>query len=305
MHEPPPAGLVFDIQRYSIHDGPGIRTTVFLKGCSLRCTWCHNPEGLSPRPEIRVIEARCDRCGACAPVCPLGLTVGEGAWQLPDGERCLRCGRCADACPTGARTLVGRSVAVDELTATIARDRPFYDESGGGVTFSGGEPLTQAAFLRASLLAAREAAIHTAVDTSGFAARRTVLALAPVTDLFLYDLKTLNPARHRQLTGVPLEPIVANLRALDRAGADVWIRAPLVAGLNDGDADIAALGRLVAGLRHTRRVHLLPYHGLGADKYERLGRAPQRPDLVAPSAEAMARSAARLSGFGLDVHIGG
>jgi pyruvate formate lyase activating enzyme len=298
-----PTGVCFDIQRYSIHDGPGIRTTVFLKGCPLRCPWCHNPESWSPVPQIRVFEARCIHCGACTAACPLGIADGP---RLPDSESCLHCGRCAEACPTGTRQLVGRQLTVAEVFEVVERDRPFYDESGGGVTFSGGEPLFQWRFLLACLEAARRRGIDTAVDTSGFASRRTIETVARATNLFLYDLKVLDPVRHRRDTGLPLGPILRNLRALDRAGATIWIRVPLIPAYNDDRANLEALGVFVAGLSQTRRVHLLPYHRLGSEKHARLGLSdPMDPAVAAPSPAAVEESAAYLRSFDLDVRIGG
>lgn len=297
-----PRGECFDIQRFSIHDGPGIRTTVFLKGCPLSCLWCHNPESQARLPEIRIIASRCIECGACGPACPQGLAGGP--W-LPDPARCQRCGACADACPTGARQLVGRSYGVAELLDAVERDRPFYDESGGGITFSGGEPLYQPRFLLACLELARGRGLHTAVDTSGFASQATVLAVAARTSLFLYDLKTLDPDRHLAYTGVPLAPILRNLRALDRAGARIWLRVPFVPGYNDDPANLEALGTLAASLRHTRRLHLLPYHRLGAAKYARLGRPDRLGEVQPPSAAVMEDAAAYLRSFGLDVFVGG
>ena len=295
-------GTCFDIQRFSIHDGPGIRTTVFLKGCLLACPWCHNPESQAQPAEVRIVESRCIHCGSCGPACPEGLAGGP---FVPDGTLCLRCGACAEACPTGARQLIGRPYRVEEVLDTVERDRPFYEESGGGVTFSGGEPLLQARFLLACLEAARQRGLHTAVDTSGFASEATIVEVAALTDLFLYDLKILDPRRHVELTGVPLAPILRNLRTLDEAGARIWLRVPVVPGYTDGPANIEALGTFVAQLRHTRRLHLLPFHRLGGDKYARLGRSDGLEGVQPPSAAAVDAQAAFLRGFGLDVHIGG
>jgi pyruvate formate lyase activating enzyme len=223
------AGWCFDVQRYSIHDGPGIRTTVFLKGCPLACPWCHNPEGRSRGQELRIIAGRCIHCMSCLAACPLGLADGPVA---PDPTRCLRCGRCAEVCPTGTRQLVGYPLTVGRVVELVERDRPFYDESGGGVTFSGGEPFAQPRFLLACLEAMRTRAIHTVVDTCGVAPRATLLKAAALTDLFLYDLKILDPDRHLGLIGAPLGPILDNLRALDRVGADL-ARMPFIPGYND------------------------------------------------------------------------
>jgi len=295
-------GTCFDIQRFSIHDGPGIRTTVFLKGCPLACPWCHNPESQARSVELRIVESRCIACGSCGPACPEGLAGGP---TLPDPTSCLQCGACAEACPTGARQQVGRSYTVQEVLDAVDRDRPFYEGAGGGVTFSGGEPLMQAPFLLACLAEARRRDLHTAVDTSGFASRETMLDVAALTDLFLYDLKVLDPRRHRQLTGVPLAPILRNLETLDDAGARIWLRVPVVPGYTDDRANLEALGTFAAHLRHTRRLHLLPFHRLGGDKYSRLGRHDGLEHVQPPSAAAVDAQADFLRSFGLDVHIGG
>jgi pyruvate formate lyase activating enzyme len=295
-------GVCVDIQRYSIHDGPGIRTTVFLKGCPLACLWCHNPESIARAPELRVLAGRCVRCGACTKACPLGLADGP---NLPDPARCLRCGSCAAACPTGARQLTGRAWTVQEVLDAVLRDRPFYDDSGGGVTFSGGEPLTQWRFLLACLEAAQAQGLHTAVDTSGFASLAVIRAVATRTNLFLYDLKVLDPERHLRFTGVPLAPILRNLRALDATGARIWLRMPLVPGYNDDRANLEAVGTFAAGLRHARRLHLLPYHRLGAEKYARLGRADPMGDVPSPTSDTIETAARILRAYSLDVHVGG
>jgi len=297
-----PTGLVFDVQRYSLHDGPGIRTTVFLKGCPLRCTWCHNPESLDALPELRVFGSRCIRCDACRDACPIHeARPGE----LPDPRVCLACGTCAGVCPTRGRELIGRETTVPALLETLDADRLFYDESGGGVTFSGGEPLRQWRFLLDALEAVRARGYHAAVDTSGYATERVIRAVAERADLFLYDLKVLNPERHLRFTGVPLAPIIRNLRALDDAGSQVWIRIPLVPGYNDDAANLEAVGRLVGGLRGTRRIHVLPYHRLASAKYERMGLADPMAEIASPSEADVDRAVTVLRSFGLDVHVGG
>lgn len=196
------SGLVFNIQKYSIQDGPGIRTTVFLKGCPLRCWWCHNPESLSPKPEIVILEARCRLCGECLQVCPNDAIFAENGGFRYDVEACALCGTCVEACPSGARQMVGTRMTVPEVMAEISKDRIFYDDSRGGVTFSGGEPLMQPRFLRDLLAACRAQSIHTTVDTCGFGTREYLLSIAPLTDLFLYDLKAIDEAKHLQYTGV-------------------------------------------------------------------------------------------------------
>jgi pyruvate formate lyase activating enzyme len=295
---PTPAGRVFNIQRYSLHDGPGIRTTVFLKGCPARCLWCHNPESQSFGPEVLVVETRCVSCGACATACAHGAPP-------PGSPLCTACGACVEACPAGARQLVGRETTVDAVMEEVLRDRVFYDESGGGVTFSGGEPLAQPEFLHALLAACRAASLPTAVDTCGFASRERLLALAPLVDLFLFDVKLVDDARHRALTGLPAAPILDNLRALGAAHGNVWIRVPVVPGHTDAEADVAATAALVASLPGVRRVCLLPYHRTGAPKASRLGRAYALPEIVPPPPESLETLAALFRDRGLAVQIGG
>ena len=303
------AGIVFSVQRYCIHDGPGIRTTVFLKGCPLSCAWCHNPESWDTAPEIWLLPQHCIQCGACLEECPRTDQVEPGTAlagpPLLEPDHCLRCGSCVAVCPTSARQQVGRSLQVAELLREVARDRPFYEQSGGGVTFSGGEPLLQYEFLAACLRGCREQRLHTAVDTSGYAPREHLLALARVTDLFLYDLKLMDDQRHREHTGVSVQPILENLVALDAAGAEIWVRLPLIPRVNDDSANLDAIGRFVADLTHTRRLHLLPFHEVGTDKRLRLGKSSESSGCVPSTRETVAEVVRRLTACGLEVHLGG
>ena len=298
-------GSYFDIKRYSIHDGPGIRTTVFLKGCPLTCSWCHNPEGQRGGRELMIQPGNCIVCGACVDVCPAPEPAAPAVSEAPVPSACVRCGACADACDTGARRGAGSEISVAELMGRLERDRPFYEESGGGVTFSGGEPLLQGEFLLACLDACAERGLHSAVDTCGYADVELLLTAARRADLFLYDLKTMDPERHREHTGVELAPILANLRALDATGRAVWIRTPLIPGFNDARADLEAIGAFVASLPNARRLHLLPYHANGAGKAERLRRPENDFASETPDAVALAEAAGWLAPFGLNVHIGG
>ena len=297
-------GLIFNIQKYSLHDGPGIRTTVFLKGCPLRCGWCHNPESRSAEPEISWSEGRCIRCGECWEVCP------QAAAQRPptpaiDRQQCIRCGQCVAVCVTGARELVGRQRTVSDVLAEILQDRIFYDESSGGVTLSGGEPLLQAEFAAELLAACRGEGLHTAVDTCGYGRREDVLALAAVTDLFLYDVKILDDDRHRQYTGASNVAILENLKALCQVRADVWIRVPVIPGFNDSVRDVETIAAWVASLGNIRRLHLLPYHALGRNKAERVGLVPDTAPAAGPANGRLEALAGRARACGLEVQIGG
>lgn len=291
-------GVIFNLQRFSVHDGPGIRTTVFLKGCPLHCLWCHNPESLAFSPELAVAEGRCIGCGECVAGCP------RPAGLRGDRVGCEACGRCVAACPTGARQILGRSWSVEELMAAVQRDRDFHEMSGGGVTFSGGEPLAQPAFLLAALAACRVQGVHAALDTSGFAPREVLLEAAALSDLVLFDLKTLDDGVHVAVTGVSNEPILANLRALAEVHPAIWLRVPVIPGINDGTAGIEAIGVLAASLPGVRKVSLLPYHGTGTPKTQRLGRPPAR-EFTSPSREQMEALARLVAARGVDTTIGG
>jgi pyruvate formate lyase activating enzyme len=265
------AGWIFDLQRFSIHDGPGIRTTVFLKGCPLRCRWCHNPEGVSPRPQLSFMPDRCIGCGRCLKVCPQGAhQVAEGRhWLLR--EKCLVCGACAAECHAKALEIVGRQVTVREVLDEVLRDRPVYETSHGGMTLSGGEPTMQIEFAEALLREAKGQGLHTCIETSGASEWERLERLRPWVDLWLFDWKETDPARHRELTGVSNERIAGNLRRLDGAGAAIVLRCPIVPGLNDRDDHFAGIARLAGELRHVLGVELTPYHRLGEGKLKRFG----------------------------------
>lgn len=291
-------GLIFDIRRYSIHDGPGIRTTVFFKGCPLRCWWCHNPESQSTQPELMLRLGRCTACGECQSVCPQGAISVEGVTST-DRERCLACGECAQVCYSGAREMVGRKMNVEQVMAEIERDVLFYDQSGGGVTFSGGEPLMQAGFLLSLLSACRERGIHTTLDTSGYASRAVIQQIYPYVDLFLYDLKLMDPARHKQYIGASNRPILGNLRWLSERGCSLVVRIPLVPTVNDSQADLHQFGQFLAGLPHLDGVELMPYHAIALAKYESLGRSYHLPALLPPDSMQVEHAADILREYGL------
>ena len=297
--------MIFDIKRYSIHDGPGIRTTVFIKGCPLSCWWCHNPESQAIERERMFWPGRCIGCGACREVCEQGAIRYDGDVPLTDDERCTLCGNCVDACYSGAREFVGREMSVSQVMVEIERDVPFYDESGGGVTFSGGEPLAQWRFLRALLSACREREIHTALDTCGFASWDVLDGIRGQVGLFLYDLKLMDDEKHRRYTGVSNELVLKNLRALSERGHLIVLRVPVIPGINDDDGNVQELGAFAAGLPHLAQVDLLPYHHTARGKYERLDKRYGLSEISPPSDERMAEIAGTLSGFGLKVEIGG
>ncbi len=298
-------GLVFNVQRFSLYDGPGIRTTVFLKGCALSCSWCHNPESRAPSPEVMVLEDRCIRCGVCVATCPSAIPVPGGGRGAEEVARCTVCGACVEVCPSGARRIAGREVDAAALVDEILADRVFFEQSGGGVTFSGGEPMHQGEFLREALEGCRRAGLHTAVDTCGLAPRDQLLAVAELTDLFLFDVKFVDERRHREHTGAGNETILANLGALIEAERRVWLRVPVIPGINDDRENMNAIAHLAAGLPSVERICLLPYHRNGERKLARLGRPAERRETLAPEADEMLRTAARFEAVGLTPKIGG
>ncbi len=297
-------GTILRVERFSIHDGPGIRTTAYLKGCPLRCAWCHSPESQSPRPEFMPIPDRCVRCLACTNACPFHAAPPASSAGPVTPEACTTCGACADACPTGARELVGHTMTVDELMAEVERDRIFYDESGGGVTFSGGEPFMQPAFLANLVHACRATGIHVAIETCGHADTRALLDVARDADLFLFDLKLVDDDRHREYTGASNALILRNLERLAAARAAVRVRFPLIPGVNDDDENVRATGALIASLGLTR-IDVLPYHRAGLAKYERLRRPCRLSETEPPTPDRETRVVRLLQSCGLVVQPGG
>ena len=299
-------GRIFDIKRYSIHDGPGIRTTVFLKGCALRCLWCHNPESIDPGPELMHWPGRCVRCHACSKACPLGAVSEDAAGAVViDRSRCDLCGRCAEACLYDAMQIVGREMTVAEVVAEAERDRVFYEQSGGGVTLSGGDPIVQADFAEAVLGACRDRGLHTALDTAGMSQSSVLDRLAAKADLVLYDLKCMDEARHRAFTGASNVPILDNLKRLAGAGTEVWVRIPLVGGVNDDEDNVRRTMALLLSLKTIRRVGLLPYHSGGLEKARRIGKESQFRKFESPSEERIAAIEAAFGGAGFEVRRGG
>ena len=265
-------GLISDIQRFAIHDGPGIRTTVFLKGCPLSCRWCANPETISPNPEIMFFSDRCIRCGLCVEACPnKAIKIGPESLPLLDRTLCNGCGQCVEACPRNARILRGKRISSAEVVWEVLKDLPYYRRSGGGVTLSGGEPFRQPAFIREILVECKKNDIHTAVDTSGYVEWSSIEPSINFIDLFLYDVKHVDAAAHKKGTGVSNELIKLNLIKLLDQGKDVLLRLPLIPEFNTSKEDIEAIGEFVRQIGG-KEIRLLPYHNYGKGKYERINR---------------------------------
>lgn len=295
---------IFDIQKYSIHDGPGIRTTVFLKGCPLACLWCHNPESHLAAPEIAWHDKRCIGCLSCQKACPLEAIRVTAEGVCVDQKLCNLCGKCAAACPTLALEMIGKVMTLEEVLAEVKKDAVFYQQSGGGVTLSGGEPLSQPEFATEFLKLAKEQGYHTALDTCGFAPQEVFKALLPYTDLFLYDIKFLDGDAHKKYTQAPLAPVLSNLRYIKQNNATIWIRVPVVPTINDSPEHMERIALFIKELG-LKEVYLLPYHKMAAAKYSLMHQSYALAHLGEPTAEQMQKIGAIFTRQGLAWHLGG
>ena len=300
--------LLFDIKRYAIHDGPGIRTTLFLKGCPLRCIWCHNPESWSPLPQRLYKKQRCIGCHSCVDACPQGALVLTPDGIRPTGQPCTLCGTCARECPASALEMSGRTWPMEELMAEVEKERGMMERSGGGVTLCGGEPLMHPVYLLELLQELGRRGFHRAVDTTLYASPEVVRSVAGHCELLLVDLKLMDSARHERFTGVPNETILRNIRLVAELDVPFFIRIPLIEGINADEANLEASAVFLASLPHgPGEVDLLPYHDIGKGKHERLG-TKYNPDgipMSTPSETVQQRALALFASYGLTARIGG
>jgi len=298
-------GVIFDIRKYSIHDGPGIRTTVFFKGCPLRCWWCHNPEGQDVEPELVYRKSRCIGCDECSKSCQREAISLVAQFISVNREKCVPCNNCCRVCPSDALSIAGKQMSVKEILEEIEKDRTFYEESRGGVTFSGGEPLMQPDFLNALLKECKERAIHTAVNTCGFAQYEIIDRIRDKVDLFLYDIKTMDNRKHRKYTGASNEQILKNLKKLAESGSSIVISFPIIPGINDDDKNVTRTAEFISSLPNIQQVNLLPYHRAGIEKYKNLGK-PYKLDKIQPPSNQRVKSVKeKMEAFGIRVGIGG
>jgi len=296
--------IIFNIQKFSIHDGPGIRTTVFFKGCPLSCLWCHNPESQDVNKEILYDKNKCVLCGKCKEVCPTNAIKIEDGKLTTDKNKCNFCGQCVIYCVHGAREIVGKEYSVDDVMKEVIKDKIFYEQSNGGVTVSGGEPLMQIDFVEELLMRLKGENIHTAVDTSGAVSFDILERVAKYTDLFLYDLKLMDDEKHKGYVGVSNKSIIENLIKLSKIHSNINIRLPIIGKVNDNTEHIEKVLELLKDL-NIKKVNLLPYHSIAKHKYEKLGLFYEDEKMSVPSEGKMSSFKEMFEKNGYIVKIGG
>ena len=300
----PVPGLVFSIDRFVSEDGPGLRTTVFLKGCPLRCNWCHSPQSISPVPQLLFISQRCIGCGACVEACPQNAQIVSPSERRVLWEQCDNCGKCVEVCPSKALQMAGEWLTVEQVMNVVEKDMVYYRNSGGGVTFSGGEPTMQPKFLLACLKRCKDAGIHTAIDTCGFVKWSVLEEMLPYIDLFLFDLKHMDSGKHKQATGVGNELILENLKGISQQGKPIWVRIPLIPGYNDSEENLRRVVELVRPLETVETVSLLSYNKLAGAKYQFIGKKYELEHLVPHSKDGEKALIKMLSGLGIKAELG-
>jgi pyruvate formate lyase activating enzyme len=299
------SGMVFDIKRYTLHDGPGIRVAVHLKGCPLSCWWCHNPESQSFAPQLLYRGERCIACDMCVGACRNGAVSTDLGAMFTDPAKCAGNGDCADACPSGAREICGRVMGADDVMRAILKERIFFEQSGGGVTLSGGEPLCQPEFVMALLAECAARGIHAAIDTSGFVSPEVLLETAPRTGMYLYDIKHMDPVKHKEYTGVDNDVILSNLSRLGARGAVINARMPFIPGVNTDETNLRATGEFLSRIPGVTGLNLLPYHSAAEDKHDRWGVEYRLRGVYPPPESSLRRAAGIIEASGVPTVIGG
>ncbi len=289
---------IFEIKRFAVHDGDGIRTTVFIKGCPLKCVWCHNPEGIDFKPQLAYYENKCIGCGECIDVCVANAHFIENGMHKFDREKCIACGSCENVCLGNALTFYGRDMSVDELLPKLLEDKEFYDSSNGGVTLSGGECLMHANFCAELLKKLKENGVHTAIDTCGLVTKETLDKVIPYTDIFLYDIKAIDESIHEKCTGVSNKQILENIKYLDDKGCKIEVRIPFVPEYNDGE--IGGIAKLLSTLKNLTKVRVLPYHNYAGSKYASLDMKNNLPTIL-PTDEQMENARNIIRKYGIKV----
>lgn len=287
-----------DIKRFAVHDGDGIRTTLFLKGCSLKCLWCHNPEGISFEPQLAYYENKCVGCGECVSVCPSGAHGISENGHTFDRDKCMGCGKCEEVCLGDALKLYGKEVTVDEILPVLLEDKDFYESSGGGVTISGGECLCHYEFCKELLMKLKEHGIHTAVDTCGMVSKKAIDEVLPYTDTFLYDIKAIDAEVHKRCTGFTNETILENIKYIDSLGKPIEVRYPYVPGYNSGEVE--SIAKFLSQLKNLTKVRVLAYHNFAGSKYASLGMENTMPQAV-PDNDEVEKAREIIRGYGITV----